>query len=193
MTKTLILMFHPDLGRSRANAALARAAAEIESVELVDMAAAYPERRFDMMAEGAVEAQRLLAADRIVLQFPLQWYSIPGFMKDSIDTVLFRMYYIEPHEGKQLVGTPLMIAVTTGADAKALSAEGRVGFALDALLAPLEATARRCGLPWHAPFAVNGMNEASDALVAQGAADYQVALRAFIAATPVDAVTTQAA
>lgn len=184
MTKTLILMFHPDLDRSKANAALARAAQTIETVEMIDMAAVYPERRFDIMSEAAIEAQRLLQADRIVLQFPLQWYSVPGFMKDWIDAVLFRMYYIRPQEGSQLRGTPLMVAVTTGADAKALSVDGRVGFSFEQLLAPLEAMARRCGLPWHAPFAVHGMNDVSDALVEQGAVDYQAALRRFISATP---------
>lgn len=193
MSKTLVLMFHPETGRSRANVALARAASVVETVDVVDMAALYPERRFDLMVEGAVEAQRLMSADRIVLQFPMQWYSVPGLLKDWIDAVLFRMYYIQPHEGQRLIGTPILIAVTTGADARALSAEGRVGFTLDQLLAPLEATARRCGLPWHAPFAVHGMNDMSDALVAQGAIDYQAALRSFIAATPVTTDRAEAA
>lgn len=42
MTKTLILLFHPDLAHSKANAALAAAAAKLPAVELVDMQAIYP-------------------------------------------------------------------------------------------------------------------------------------------------------
>ena len=42
MTKTLVLLFHPDLSRSKANAVLAKAAAGVDTVEVVDMYAAHP-------------------------------------------------------------------------------------------------------------------------------------------------------
>lgn len=37
MTKTLILLFHPDLSYSKANVALAAAAARLPDVEVVDI------------------------------------------------------------------------------------------------------------------------------------------------------------
>lgn len=60
MTKTLILLFHPDLKRSKANAALAGAAAKLDGVEVADMQAAYPDS-MDMFRDGEREARRLLA------------------------------------------------------------------------------------------------------------------------------------
>ncbi|MFC3126568.1 NAD(P)H-dependent oxidoreductase [Pseudoroseomonas globiformis] len=73
MTETLILMCHPDYARSRANLALAGAARDVRGVEVVHLDALYPEGRID----AAAEAARLIAARRIVLQFPVQWYSTP--------------------------------------------------------------------------------------------------------------------
>ena len=58
MTKTLILLFHPDLSQSTANAALARSAAQVPGVEVVDMQATCP--GIDRDRDGAAEAARLL-------------------------------------------------------------------------------------------------------------------------------------
>jgi putative NADPH-quinone reductase len=114
MTRTLILVFHPDLTLSRANAALVRAAAILPGVEVIDMQAVYPDG-LDMTRDGATEAERLLSADRIVLQFPLQWYSAPPLMKSWQNAVLTRMFYLNlKDEGRRLAGIPLMIAVTAG-------------------------------------------------------------------------------
>lgn len=93
MTRTLVLLFHPDLGRSRANVVLAKAAAALPGVQVVDMQAACPDG-LDLYRDGEAEAARLLAADRIVLQFPVQWYSTPPLLKAWQDAVLTRMFYI---------------------------------------------------------------------------------------------------
>lgn len=194
MSKTLILMFHPDPEKSVANALLARAAADIDGVEVVDMAAAYPDRRIDLMTDGAVEAQRLLAADRIVFQFPVQWYAVPSLMKDWIDAVFTRMYYVLAEtEGDRLAGTPLMIAATAGNTPENYAPGGRVAISLEDIFTPLRATAVRTDMPWHPPhilYYANALNEAQRA--AAGPA-YQAALRAFIAATPKSADIAAAA
>jgi putative NADPH-quinone reductase len=192
MSKTLVLMFHPDFANSKANAAIADAAWDVETVELVDIAAAYPARTFGMMEEGALEAQRLLTADRIVLQFPMQWYSVPGLLKDWLDGVLTRMYYVFGEEGAKLAGTPIMLAVTTGAVPDMFSAEGQAGFTLDEIFTPLKATAHRCGLPWHEPFLLHNANQLTGEALAKAVPAYQAALRRFIAATPADRVAQAA-
>jgi len=80
MTKTLILLFHPDLKQSKANGALAAAAAQLPDVEIIDMQALYADG-IDFYRDGEREAARLLTAGRIVLQFPIQWYSTPPLLK----------------------------------------------------------------------------------------------------------------
>ncbi len=93
MTKTLVLLFHPDLSRSGANAVLAGRAGALPGVEVVNMQEAYP-NGMDIYRDGEREAVRLLEADRIVLQFPVQWYSTPPLLKARQDAVLTRMFYI---------------------------------------------------------------------------------------------------
>jgi putative NADPH-quinone reductase len=166
MSKTLVLIFHPHLARSRANAALFAAIKDIPGVEVVDMQQAYPDGAIDV----DMEVKRLLAADRIVLQFPLQWYSIPALLRTWQDTVLTRMYYLSyAQEGRQLEGKPLLVAVTAGNRPEAYSSEGVNLFPLEVLLQPLQAMANRCGLPWSTPYLVYSANQLdNEALAANG-------------------------
>ena len=185
MTKTLILLFHRDLAASRANAALAVAAAQIPGVEIVDMQALYPHGR-DMFRDGAREADRLLSADRIVLQFPIQWYSTPALLKEWQDAVLTRMFYISyDREGRALEGTPLMIAATAGNVPDAYRPGGRNMFPMIDLLAPLRATAHRCGLVWTTPFILYEADRLTPEALDNAAANYRGALESWIATTSV--------
>ena len=157
MTKTLILMFHPDFSASRANRALHDAAARLPGVEIVDVAELYPDGRIDTDAEVA----RLLGADRLILQFPIQWYSTPPLMKAWQDAVLTRMMYLAPQtEGAKLAGMPLLVVATAGNVEESYRPEGANLFPLIELLKPLQATAHRCGFVWADPYLVYEANRA---------------------------------
>lgn len=184
MTKTLILVFHRDLSQSKANAALAAAAASLPGVEVVDMQALYP-GDIDMFRDGEREAARLLAADRIVLQFPIQWYSTPALLKAWQDAVLTRIFYVAYEtEGRLLEGTPLMVAATAGNVHDAYRTGGRNMFPMMDLLAPLRATAHRCGLPWSDPFIMYELDRLSQQALEAATADYVAKLEDWIASTP---------
>lgn len=176
MSKTLILLFHPDMSRSRANTALSAAAWGVPGVELVDMYGLYPSGAIDADAEVA----RLLSADRIVLQFPVQWYSTPALLKAWQDAVLTRMFYIRyEQEGKLLEGVPLLVAATAGNLAEAYSSTGENLFPLTDLLRPLQATANRCGLPWSPPFLVYRANKLAPEALAVAAQRYANRLKSW--------------
>jgi putative NADPH-quinone reductase len=186
MPGTLILVFHRDLAASRANSALSAAARTLADVDVVDMQARYPEARIDLDADAARDAQMLLDADRIVLQFPIQWYSTPPLLKAWQDAVLTRMYYIHAAtEGDRLVGTPLMIAATAGNTPAAYGRDGANHFTMDELMAPLKATALRCGLPWHSPHLVFRADKLKPAELAAAQKSYVSALNDFIATTTI--------
>jgi putative NADPH-quinone reductase len=185
VTRTLILLFHPDIEKSKANAALQSAARTVPGTRVVDVQARYPGGVIDMLADGEAEARALLEADRIVLQFPIQWYSTPALLKAWQDAVLTRMYYIHADkEGDELAGTPLMVAATAGNTPAAYGRRGANHFTMDELLAPLKATALRCGLPWHLPHLVFRADKLEPAELAAAKDSYVRALEAFIAATP---------
>jgi putative NADPH-quinone reductase len=151
---TQILLFHPNPARSNVNAAMARAAAHLPHVAIANMAALYP-AGIEMERDSAQEAARLLRADRIVLQFPMQWYSTPALMKQWQDVVLTRMGYVyADSEGAGLAGKPLMVAATMGAEEATYRPGGRNRFTVAELLAPLQASANRFAMDWRDPFLV---------------------------------------
>jgi putative NADPH-quinone reductase len=188
MTKTLILLFHRNLDQSKANAALACAAQCVDTVEVIDMQTRYPDCAIDMFTDGAREAQMLLGADRIVLQFPVQWYATPALLKAWQDAVLTRMYYVfADTEGDRLAGTPLMIAATFGNTAATYSRSGQNHYSVDEIFTPLKATAHRCRLKWHHPYLLFTADKLDDASLQGATRSYVNALQAFIAATPLPA------
>lgn len=177
MPQTLVLVFHPDLSQSKANAALAKAAATLPGVEVVNMQAIYPGGQVGMTADADVEVARLLAADRIVMQFPIQWYATPALLKSWFDAVLTRMYYINyESEGRLMEGKPVLIAVTAGNTAESYTPGGRNRFTVDDMLVPLRMTTNRCGLVWAAPFVVFEANKLTPDRHAAAAASYRDAL-----------------
>ncbi|CAN5536178.1 NAD(P)H-dependent oxidoreductase [soil metagenome] len=182
--KTLILLFHPSLARSKANRALAGAAQALPGVEVVDMQALYPHGRMDDTPAIDTEVARLLAADRIVLQFPVQWYSTPPLLQAWQDAVLTHMFYIAYEaQGRRLEGTPLLVAATAGNVAEAYSAQGMNLFALPDLLRPLQSTAHRCGLPWSEPFVLYGASQLDEGQCARAAQAYASRLAQWISRT----------
>ena len=83
--KTLVLVFHPDMSASRANRPLAAKAETLgNDVTVRYMYDIYPDQKVDVAAEQAA----LEAADRVVLQFPMYWYSTPAQLKQRLDDVL---------------------------------------------------------------------------------------------------------
>ncbi|MFB8342858.1 NAD(P)H-dependent oxidoreductase [Brucella cytisi] len=180
MNKTLVLVFHPDLSQSRANAALAERARALSGVEVVNMQATYP-NGIDMRRDGEREAKRLLEAERIVLQFPIQWYSTPPLLKAWEDAVLTRMFYIAYEaEGRLLEGTPLMVAGTAGNSAEAYQPGGANMFAIADMFTPLRATANRCGLIWTEPFVVYRADKLSAGEIENAGENYAAALTNWI-------------
>ncbi len=160
MSKTLIVLSHPRFGGSRANRALTEAAMRLPDGEVAHLEGLYPDGEIDVDKEVA----RVLGADRIVLQFPMQWYATPPLLKAWQDAVLTRMFYIHPKtEGDLLIGRKVMAAVTAGNKPEAYSAAGVNLFPLPDLLKPLQSMAHRCGLKWQTPFLLFEAKSASDA------------------------------
>ncbi len=155
MQKTLVLVFHPNLAQSKANLQLIHKLQQEQSIQqhteyqIIDMYQLYPDGIIDV----AVETQRLLSCSRLVLQFPVFWYSTPPLLKAWQDAVLTPMYYLSyESQGALLRGLPLLLAATAGNTAEAYSPQGSNRYTLEELFLPLKATAHRCGWVWHSPF-----------------------------------------
>jgi putative NADPH-quinone reductase len=159
--RTLVVLAHPHLDSSRINAALAAAVGTLESVEVHDLQALYPDFVIDVAAEQAL----LTDADEIVLQYPTHWYSAPGLLKQWLDDVLVRGWAYGTGSPGALAGKTLRVVTSTGGAAAAYSIGGFHGWPYEDILIPMKATARRLGMVWGEPLVIHGARDISDAEV----------------------------
>ena len=107
--RTLVLVSHPTLATSKANAPLVRAIRDLPGVEIRHLEALYPDGRLAAAAEQAAAVR----AERIVFQFPFYWYSTPPMLKRWEDDVLAFGWAYGPG-GTMLKGKTLQLVLTTG-------------------------------------------------------------------------------
>ncbi|MBL1095761.1 NAD(P)H-dependent oxidoreductase [Streptomyces coffeae] len=170
--RTLVVLAHPDLAASRVNAALAEAARPVDGVAVHDLYAAYPDLTLDVEREQRL----LLEHDRIVLQFPFYWYSVPPLLKKWMDEV-FLHGWAYGTGGTALHGKSLLVATSLGGGEEHYGPEGVNRYTVAELLRPLEATARMTGLRYEEPYLLHGVPELDDA----GLAGHQERYRALLA------------
>ncbi|MFW2829560.1 NAD(P)H-dependent oxidoreductase [Sphingomonas sp. ID0503] len=166
---TALLLAHPNLAASRANRALLSGLDDLPGLEIVDLYAAYPDEKIDLSAER----DRLLRADRLVLQFPMFWYSTPPLLKRWQDVVLTPLIYLEPNTASLLKGLPVMAATTTGGPAASYR---QTGMSIEELFAPLKATARKARWEWQTPFALHDVRALDDEAMSAASQNFRSAV-----------------
>ena len=166
--KTSVMVFHPNIARSRINAALMERAQNEPELDLVvrDMYALYPDFHINVEEEQRVAD----GADRLVFQFPFYWYSAPALMKQWEDEVLSSGWAYGPDA--RIAGKRMMLAVSTGGLKDTYSVEGKHHAAMSELLLPYRIMAQYLGLEFEEPFIVHGayapdLDDGSLAAVAQ--------------------------
>ncbi|WP_211767721.1 NAD(P)H-dependent oxidoreductase [Kutzneria sp. CA-103260] len=171
---TLVLLDHPNLAKSRINAALAEAVRDVPGVTLHDLHAAYPDRTLDVPREQQLVREH----DQIVFQFPFQWYSVPSLLKQWMDEVLLPGFAYDGPKGL-LAGKTLQVVTSTGGVEEAYRDGGFHRFPMSTLLTPLENTARRVGMAFAPPLILHDVRGVSDAELAVHAARYRNMLASF--------------
>ena len=149
--RILILFAHPAFERSRVNRVLVEAVRSLPGVTFHDLYEAYPDFGIDVGQEQAL----LLSHDLLIFQHPFFWYSTPAILKEWQDLVLEHGWAYGAR-GTALQGKMMMSVITTGGRESAYHAEGHNRFTMQQLLAPLEQTARLCGMEFLPPFIAHG-------------------------------------
>ncbi len=108
--KILNLVFHPNLEGSRNNRTWKSQLDDSGKITTSrDLYQEYPD--FNIDAEK--EQKYLLEHDRIILQFPFYWYSMPPLLKKWLDDVLAYNFAYGP-EGDKLKGKDMQLVVSVG-------------------------------------------------------------------------------
>jgi glutathione-regulated potassium-efflux system ancillary protein KefG len=165
--RILILFAHPALQHSRAQLRMLRAVKALPFVTVHDLYEAYP----DLFIDIEKEKQMLLAHDIVVFQHPFYWYSCPAILKEWMDQVLEFGWAYGPG-GENLKGKWLLSALSTGGGESAYHEQGRNRYALRQFLLPFDQTGHLCGMPYLAPFLVQGAGELDEAQLDAFAASY---------------------
>ena len=115
MKNILVVSGHPRLDDdSVANAAIVEELATLDGYTLDRLDALYPDFTIDVEAEQ----EKLVAADIIVLQYPVFWYAMPALMQKWMEDV-FLHGFSHGSTGKALVGKKLVVSMTVGAPEEA--------------------------------------------------------------------------
>ncbi len=153
-SRTLLIVAHPDLGSSRANAARLAEIEGLGNVTVHDLYEAYPDFRIDV----AREQQLLREHDTVVLQFPVQWYSVTPLLKAWIDAVLvYGFAFTFDGSASELRGKKAWLAVSAGSTLESYTAEGVARRTLDEYLAPVSQTLLFCQFDYRGVHAVYSM------------------------------------
>jgi putative NADPH-quinone reductase len=150
--KTLVVVAHPDLGKSRINRTwLDHLRSHAGKATVHELYKTYPNGKIDVAAE-----QKLLEEhDRIILQFPMFWFSTPSLLKQWLDEVLSYGWAFGPG-GDKLEGKEIGVAVSTGGPAHAYQAGAQNQYTLSELLRPLQMTAQYTRAKYLPVFAMQG-------------------------------------
>jgi glutathione-regulated potassium-efflux system ancillary protein KefF len=153
---TLVLHAHPRPTHSVVVRGLRQVFAAAPQVRVHDLYDRYPDFDIDV----AAEQQALLSAQLVVWLAPVHWYSVPSLLKHWIDQVLLQGWAYGPG-GEALRGKTAWWVCSTGGAADSYAPGGLHGRPFADFVAPLEQTARFCGMGWLPPFVVQGGHAAS--------------------------------
>lgn len=152
--KTLILLFHPDFKHSRVNQKMYATVNGMENVVIRNMYKLYPDFKINVKKEQ----QYMEAADRIILQFPIRWYSSPALLKQWEDDIFEAGWaYMGGHA---LDDKEFTVAVSFGAGG--YEHGGYSHYTPHEILRPFQATAYRIGMKFVKPFVLTDVARTDD-------------------------------
>ena len=139
----LILLAHPDMTSSKANAAMIEAVKDLSFVRIINI--------YEAPFEAGTYTEAFREAKHVVFQFPFYWASAPHMLKKWCDE-LFGAILSNPG----VKGKTLTVATTTGSEYEAYRSGGRNMYTMDELLRPYQLLANHSGMVWQTPFVLYG-------------------------------------
>jgi glutathione-regulated potassium-efflux system ancillary protein KefF len=157
----LVIHAHPYPQHSRAGKALLNAAKTVPGVVVHSLYERYPDFDIDVAAEQAALTQAKL----VVWLHPVYWYSAPALLKQWFEVVLLRgwAYGGQGAEGNALHGKACLWAATIGGPQDMYTAEGAHQRPFADFAAPIEQTAKFCGMTWLPPVLLHGAHVVDEA------------------------------
>ncbi len=151
MPHTLVIHAHPRPRQSRVTPALLDTLAARPDTAVRSLYERYPDFDIDV----ASEQEALTHADLLVWVTPVYWYSVPALLKHWFDTVLTHGWAYG-HGAQALQGKTAWWVASAGGTTAAYGPGGHHMRPFADYVAPVEHTARYCGMHWLPPFVAHG-------------------------------------
>lgn len=135
MTKTLVIIAHPDIDNSGSQQFLMESCQNLEGVVLYILE--------DKKIDSLEEQEQLKQYDRLVFQFPMYWYSAPFILKKWLDDVFQDTSSIDFLKGKELG-----LVISMGVSEDSFAAGKEENFTLSELFRPYEAFAKKAQMKY---------------------------------------------
>jgi len=166
--KVLVIVAHPDIHRSRVNKRwLSELRRYPDLITVHELYEAYPD-----FAVNASDEQHLVAChNRIVLQFPIQWYSMPALLKQWLDDV-FTTSWLFGTGGRAVAGKELVLALSIGGEESTYQSGGMIGFTISELVRPIQVFANQVGMVFLPPYKFHGALKAEEDRIDDSALRY---------------------
>lgn len=139
-----ILLAHPNINESRANKELIEAVKDLNFVTVYNI---YED--FQEMFNPEPWSQIMHESAALVFQFPLYWMAAPYKLKKWQEEVFTHL-----SQTPMVIGKPLMVVTTLGADEDSYRSGGKNHFTVDEILRPYQASAINAGMSWETPLVV---------------------------------------
>jgi glutathione-regulated potassium-efflux system ancillary protein KefG len=166
--KNLIIVGHPNLSVSRVNIALIKELQKQENMVLDILSEKYGK---NILSINVKEEQDLLENhNKIVLQFPFQWYSYPPILKSWLDATITDGFAYGSQT--KLKDKTLIPAISTGSSKEAYSAGGYQHYSIKEFLTGLIQIANLCSMKITEPFIINSAGKISDEMILDSARNY---------------------
>ena len=160
MPQTLVIHAHPRASASLVTQALRRTLEAQPDTAVRALYDLYPDFDIDIANERAA----LLEADLVIWLSPVHWYSVPALMKHWFEQVLAYGWAYGP-DGDALRGKTAWWVTSAGGQLSDYTPGGVHGRPFADFVAPIEHTARFCGMHWLEPHVVHGGHANSPAQI----------------------------
>ncbi|TVX99778.1 NAD(P)H-dependent oxidoreductase [Cohnella terricola] len=166
--RILVVAAHPHIEQSRVNQCwLAELRRSPDTITVHELYKTYPDFAIDAQKEQDLVAQH----DRIVLQFPIQWYSVPALLKMWLDDV-FTTTWLFGAGGRAVAGKELVLAMSIGGDESTYQSGGIIGYTISELVRPLQVFSNQIGMTFLPHYKLYGAMKATDFQINNSASSY---------------------
>ena len=172
MSDCVIFLAHWNFGSSRVNKALInQVKVDLPNVIIRDLYSLYGTNTFESHLDVTEDQKILEKAEKIILQFPFQWYSTPALLKQWLDDAL-TYGWAYGVKNPALKGKKLYVAVSTGGDDKAYTKEGFNSHAIEDFLFYIMQIAKFCEMEYAGVFKTTNVKQITNDELTQKAKDY---------------------